>query len=285
MSINPRLARLIDLVPYIASHQGINIKELAAKFGVSVSELEKDLWLLFCCGLPGQTPLELMELSFEDGYVYVRNADELRIPRTLTKIEIATLVMGLEILVQEDLSIDKQDAKDTARSLLQRLGQMLQTKISLTPSTSSNYAIQIKQAIQQNNLLRITYLGQKRDVIPFEVYADKNALYLKAYCKKSNANRTFNLEKINELAILEQKEMPPVMVPSIDQLFHVDITVLSQPRRVRELLGAIDRVSYYSQDWLIKQVLSLGGSVQIQESDISNQILEKARAGKNLYLR
>ena len=76
MAINPKLARLIDLVPFISKHQGIPIKDLADKFGVSVEEIEKDLWSLYCCGLPGQTPLELMEFSFEDGFVSVRNADE-----------------------------------------------------------------------------------------------------------------------------------------------------------------------------------------------------------------
>ena len=59
MANNPRLARLIDLVPFITSHQGISISELAHKFGVSANEIEKDLWLLYMCGLPGQTPLEL----------------------------------------------------------------------------------------------------------------------------------------------------------------------------------------------------------------------------------
>ena len=64
MPINKRLARLIDLVPYISEHQGVAISELANKFGVTAAEIEKDLWLLYMCGLPGQTPLELMEFEF-----------------------------------------------------------------------------------------------------------------------------------------------------------------------------------------------------------------------------
>ena len=98
MASNPRLARLIDLVPFITSHQGVSIAELAKKFNVTINEIEKDLWLLYMCGLPGQTPLELMEFEFEDGYVTVRNAEELRAPRSLTQTELATLIIGLEIL-------------------------------------------------------------------------------------------------------------------------------------------------------------------------------------------
>jgi proteasome accessory factor C len=72
MPNNSKLARLIDLVPFITSHQGISIVELSKKFGVTKEEIEKDLWLLYMCGLPGQTPLELMEFEFEDGFVTVR---------------------------------------------------------------------------------------------------------------------------------------------------------------------------------------------------------------------
>ena len=36
-------ARMLDLVPFISSHQGISTTELAAEFGISVDELLGDL--------------------------------------------------------------------------------------------------------------------------------------------------------------------------------------------------------------------------------------------------
>jgi proteasome accessory factor C len=70
-----KTARLLDLVPFITTHQGISIKDLAKEFAISTEELLDDLNTLWMCGLPGYTPLELIDLSFESGFVSIRNAD------------------------------------------------------------------------------------------------------------------------------------------------------------------------------------------------------------------
>ena len=64
-----RTARLLDLVPYVASHQGIEIETLAQNFNVTQAQMISDLTTLWMCGLPGYTHLELMDLSFDSGFV------------------------------------------------------------------------------------------------------------------------------------------------------------------------------------------------------------------------
>ena len=66
-----RTARLLDLVPYINSHQGISLKELADVFHVTQAQMTNDLTTLWMCGLPGYTPLELIDLSFDTGFVSI----------------------------------------------------------------------------------------------------------------------------------------------------------------------------------------------------------------------
>ena len=61
-----RTKRSLDLIPFILEHQGITMEELAKKFNVSKDVLFEDLNMLFCCGLPGYTPLELIDMSFDD---------------------------------------------------------------------------------------------------------------------------------------------------------------------------------------------------------------------------
>jgi len=78
-----RTARLLDLVPYLHANQGISLDELAEDFGVSTSQIQSDLTTLWMCGLPGYTPLELMDLEFDSGFVTIRNAKTLSRPRTL----------------------------------------------------------------------------------------------------------------------------------------------------------------------------------------------------------
>jgi proteasome accessory factor C len=89
-----RTARLLDLVPYLATHQGISIEDLSKEFSITKSELIDDLTTLWMCGLPGYTALELMDLSFESGFVTISNAETLARPRVLDRNEILALILG-----------------------------------------------------------------------------------------------------------------------------------------------------------------------------------------------
>ena len=115
-----RTARLLDLVPYLASHQGIELVSLAKEFDVSQSQMVADLTTLWMCGLPGYTPLELMDLSFESGFVTIHNAETLAHPRTLSDEESIALLLGLDLVI-ESLPNDREDLKEIALDLVARL--------------------------------------------------------------------------------------------------------------------------------------------------------------------
>lgn len=276
MANNSRLARLFDLVPFIFKHQGISITELAEKFQISVEQLEKDLWLLYMCGLPGQTPLELMEFEFEDGYVSVRNADELKSPRSLTQIELASLVIGLEILSSQGIA--------GAAQLKSKLASKLATEISYQPAKSDLYLPEISQAIQQNKVLSIVYNGKAREVIPFETYTEDRNSYLRAFCKSAKERRTFKISRIESLIITDSQELAPNLVPSNETPNSTQITTHREKRLVREVLGNSERIDYFSGDWLISETMALAGAVELMDSHLRAQILARVKASQALYL-
>jgi predicted DNA-binding transcriptional regulator YafY len=273
---NSRLARLFDLVPFIVKHQGIPIAELAEKFQISVEQLEKDLWLLYMCGLPGQTPLELMEFEFEDGYVSVRNADELKSPRSLTQIELASLVIGLEILISQGIS--------GAEQLKNKLASKLSTEISYQPAKSDLYLPEISQAIQQNKVLSIIYNGKAREVIPFETYTEDRTSYLRAFCKSAEDRRTFKISKIESLKITDNQELAPNLVPSNETPKTTKIATHKEKRLVREALGNSEQIDYFSVEWLISETMALAGAVELLDPQLRAQILARVKASQSLYL-
>lgn len=273
---NSRLARLFDLVPFIVKHQGIPIAELAEKFQISVEQLEKDLWLLYMCGLPGQTPLELMEFEFEDGYVSVRNADELKAPRSLTQIELASLVIGLEILISQGIS--------GAEQLKNKLASKLSTEISYQPAKSDLYLPEIAQAIQQNRVLSIIYNGKAREVIPFETYTEDRTSYLRAFCKSAEDRRTFKISKIESLKITDNQELAPNLVPSNETPKTTKIATHKEKRLVREALGNSEQIDYFSVEWLISETMALAGAVELEDPQLRAQILARVKASQSLYL-
>ena len=134
-----RTARLLDIVPFLASHQGIELLTLAKEFDVSQGQMVADLTTLWMCGLPGYTPLELMELSFDSGFVTIHNAETLAHPRSLSEEESIALLLGLDLVI-ESLPNDRQDLKKIALDLVARLSARSSipaklTAIPLVPGT------------------------------------------------------------------------------------------------------------------------------------------------------
>jgi proteasome accessory factor C len=228
------------------------------------------------CGLPGQTPLELMEFEFEDGYVSVRNADELKSPRSLTQIELASLVIGLEILISQGIS--------GAEQLKNKLAAKLSTEISYQPAKSDLYLPEISQAIQQNKVLSIIYNGKAREVIPFETYTEDRTSYLRAFCKSAEDRRTFKISKIESLKITDNQELAPNLVPSNETPKTTKIATHKEKRLVREVLGNSEQIDYFSVEWLISETMALAGAVELLDPQLRAQILARVKASQSLYL-
>ena len=115
-----RLARLLTMVPWLVNRQGIDLQQAADDLGVSVEQLEADLNLLFLCGY-GQMPDELIEADWEEGRVFVGNADTIARPLRLGVDEAVTLMVGLRAL-REVPGLGERDAVDRALAKLEDAG-------------------------------------------------------------------------------------------------------------------------------------------------------------------
>ena len=128
-----QVTRLLDLVPYLITNQGVTLEQIAKDFRISKADVLEDLNTLWMCGLPGYTPLELIDLSFDTGFVSIRNADVLSKPRKLTISEIGAIIVGLSILQESFPSIDVH--KQAITDLIKRLSQKSNVAAPLTLST------------------------------------------------------------------------------------------------------------------------------------------------------
>ncbi|MGH3417266.1 MAG: WYL domain-containing protein, partial [Actinocrinis sp.] len=60
-----QVERLLNLVPYLLSHPGSTVDQVAEQFGVTAKQVAKDLNVLWFCGLPGGFADDLMEAHVE----------------------------------------------------------------------------------------------------------------------------------------------------------------------------------------------------------------------------
>jgi predicted DNA-binding transcriptional regulator YafY len=63
-----RVQGLLIMLPWLAARQRVSIHEMASTFQLSVEELSQDLTLAGLCGTPPYSPLELIEIFFDDSY-------------------------------------------------------------------------------------------------------------------------------------------------------------------------------------------------------------------------
>src|SRR6185369_15768311 len=101
-----RLARLLNLVPYLLARPGIPIAEAAADHGVTERQLREDLELLWVCGLPGYGPGDLIDMAFDGDRVTVTYDAGIDRPLRLTHDEALALIVALRMLAQVPGGID-----------------------------------------------------------------------------------------------------------------------------------------------------------------------------------
>ena len=90
-----QVGRLLALVPYLHQHGEVRISEAAEALGVDAAQLDKDLRVLFMCGLPGGFPDDLINVDLDalegEGIIRVDNADYLARPVRFGPSEAAAL--------------------------------------------------------------------------------------------------------------------------------------------------------------------------------------------------
>lgn len=294
-----RTARLLDLVPYLTSHQGIELKKLADGFGVSQAQMVADLTTLWMCGLPGYTPLELMELSFDSGLVTIHNAETLSHPRTLSDEESIALLLGLDLLIRS-LPQDRTDLKNLAAQLVEKLAARsnLPAKLTAVPAVSESVRSLVESAIAKKQSVEITYHSSYSDSIttrivhPLELRSADGFEYLWGICERARGFRSFRLDRI-QVAMLStaKNQLAEGIAGSDEAKISYTIRAHSRLREVMErfslnkdVLAKDVEISSFSGEWIRRCVLASAGSVELLEpAEIRHDVGRTARLMLDLY--
>lgn len=292
-----RTARLLDLVPYLTTHQGIAITELARTFNTTVKEITDDLNTLWMCGLPGYTPLELIDLEFESGFVSIRNAETLAAPRALDRAEALSIYMGLDLLAAElsgssvSLAAEIENLQEQLRSQLISAPQ-----VQIEASLRSEFRALILRTIRRRGWLEITYhsaandLVTKRQVAPYELSQSGSHEYLQGYCDSAKAIRNFRADRIVEIAEIADQLWPSNQIAADQEAIEYEVRIHAASRQVREVLpqlsadSATATIQGFSASWISRAILSLGGQVEATgPSEIRAAVRARAKAALENY--
>lgn len=217
-----RLSRLLALVPWLEQHQDVSISEAAEHFGVSAQQLERDLWLTICCGLPGHGPEDLIDIQFwdEDGRITVVDPQTLDRPLRLTASESTALLVGLRLLAQVPGAHDRSVIASVTAKLEQAAGHADETPAVVFEDLQPGVADALHAAIAQHRAVRIVYAGATRDEVtervvdPVEIVEYQGRRYLHGWCRVANAQRTFRLDRMRSVALLDEPATPVTLAPA-----------------------------------------------------------------------
>jgi len=271
-----RTARLLDLVPYINTHQGIALKDLASVFEVSNAQMVNDLTTLWMCGLPGYTPLELMDLDFESGYVNISNAPTLAKPRSVTFDEGVALILGLDLL-RASIPTDRSDLLEKIDSLSARLSSIinLNSTFSVIAPINQGVSAAIDEALASRSSLEIEYHSMYRDeitqrtIFPIEIIEVEGQQYLSSYCYSATDFRQFKLDRIQKAIVTQESKTIPEDATDTQRI-NSRLKVLKPTREMAERFSRQDLKAgsefdfqTYSQQWLERSILSSGDGVAL----------------------
>jgi proteasome accessory factor C len=308
-----RLSRLLAMVPYLVTRQGIPLAEAAREFGITEEELIKDLELLFVCGTPGHMPDDLIDAEWDDGHVYLRNADTIARPLRLGIDEALALIVGLRALSEVPGLHDRDALERTMAKLAAAAGDaaLLSAQVSVEVEGESDVLAAARQALADGRRLHLTYFvptrdeTTERDVDPMRVVLMDGRWYLEGWCHRAEAVRLFRLDRVEAVKVLEvAADVPPeaterdldlgLFVPSpgdqqvvlllhppahwIADYYPVDSVEELPDRRLLVTLRAADT------RWLRTLVLRQAGAAQVLEpEDLRQAVHDRAGAALAAY--
>jgi len=291
-------SRLLDLVPFLLTHQGIPVDELAKNFGVTREIILDDLNTLWMCGLPGYTPLELIDLEFDSGFVTIRNADPLAQVRSLVGSELVALVLGLDLLATSSSDLSTE-VSQRLESLSQRIRAKIGDRISITDSGQSEIRSLLGRAINERASVRIHYYSpqsdeiKERTITPFDFIVDGAFEYVRAFCELAEGVRTFRIDRISDFSKELIAGSRRQSQTSHKEPISSSVRIVRGDRSTAESLGLAPNevlvggsisLSVFSLDWLTRAVLASRGDLVIEEpSQVRRSIVHSLDSTLALY--
>jgi len=180
----------------------------------------------------------------------------------------------------------------------------LRNNLSAQVSVSAKIRDTILSAIQSQSTVVIEYHSPAQDEVsqrlvhPVDIFSAENHEYIEAFCELSQDYRTFRFDRITTADISESvlsKISPKINL--VQEKLTFEVLLLARERDICERLHITSfnhdehrshavMVEGYSQNWLIREIMSLGGScVLTHPLEVRESITSRAENALKAYQR
>jgi proteasome accessory factor C len=291
---NDRVQRTLAMIPWIAARpEGVPIDELCARFGVDRRTLIDDLTTASFVGVAPYTPDTQVDVVVEGGRVWVHLPQWFDRPLRLTPEQgLALVVAGQGLGSVEGADPDGPLSRALAK-VAASLGLVDGDAVDVRLGSGDDGGARVgalRRAMAERRQVRLSYYAYGRDehttrvVEPHRLYSDRGELYLWAHCRDAGADRSFRIDRIDDVELLDatfaapsEPTRPPGFTPPDDaprvtlELEPAAAWVADHyPIEAREELGDGRRrvtLAVTGRAWLERLLLRLGSDARVVKAE------------------
>lgn len=292
------LELLIKLLPWLVANNGASLSEVASHFEISEKHALELIGQLVVTG-PSQAGGGLVDIDFEDSdSIFVSDAKALDRPVKLSEFEASSLLGGLHYLEQFPNLVDSEVVAGLIRKIQQALPNVDNPINVVAAPVSDVVSSVVSEAIISQLSIQIKYAGVTKDdlsvrvIDPVKTYSQDDFVYLKSWCRNSQAWRSFRLDRILEATLGTE----PIDIPAQEEQVEAKREYLAAIELDKAYYGQLDQVDIvsfkeymwhavevelrvYSRDWLVSMILASGGRVKaVRPPDLIEALVARASA-------
>ncbi|MGW1869510.1 helix-turn-helix transcriptional regulator [Streptomyces mauvecolor] len=209
--------RMLSLVTYLRERPGAHVADVARAFGITEDELISDLDVLPMCGTSFRGG-DLLDIDTDGDRIWWHNPDDVAAPLRLAADEATALLVAARAVstlpgLREG---DRQALLRATAKLEAAAGEAAgaSSRLSVTFESEGGVFAEVDRAISERRRLWVKYYSPARDeltereVDPIRLFAVGHT-YMEAWCRLSEARRTFRLDRVAEIRLLDEASAPP----------------------------------------------------------------------------
>jgi proteasome accessory factor C len=312
-SATDRARRLLAIVPWIAARPGgVPVGEVCERFGITERHLLADLATMSMVGIEPFTP-DVMVEAYEDGNrVFVTLPQTFARPLRVTPAQALALVAAGRSLLGVPGSDDDGPLARGLAKLAAVLGVSPEDTLDVDLGGADDRVLTtLRTALDEHRVVALEYYTYGRDeltrrlVEPHRLLHDAGQWYLSAWCRSSEAERVFRVDRVRGAELSDQTFVAPVPAsPGEVEVFRPSV---DDPRVVLRLAPAarwvVEQYPVESVDelddgrlevtlavtapaWFARLVLRLGADAEVVDApggladvprDAARRVLERYR--------
>lgn len=211
-----KLAFYLAFVPYLQGRGAVPVAEAAAHFGYPEDFIRDSVLKIMTMGVPGETGMYLAQDLFDFDLGALERHDELvlvqhvaidDVPRMSAR-EAAGLLAGLRLLEADATIAAVADFASLRAKLARGATEAPAEPVIALPTAHTPNFTELRDAISRGRRVAFDYRNAdgttaRRDVDPIRLESTDAELYLRGWCHLRGALRTFRLDRISGLVVLD----------------------------------------------------------------------------------